>query len=44
MAFSVGLVAPAAAQDAPPARKAFRVCQDPNNLPFSNTEAQGIEN
>ena len=34
----------AAAQDAPPARKAFRVCQDPNNLPFSNTEAQGIEN
>jgi mxaJ protein len=25
-------------------RKALRVCQDPNNLPFSNTEGQGIEN
>lgn len=43
-ALSIGLAAPAAAQDTPPARKAFRVCQDPNNLPFSNTEAQGIEN
>jgi mxaJ protein len=32
----------AGAQDAP--RSALRVCQDPNNLPFSNTEAQGIEN
>ena len=32
-----------AAQDAPP-RTALRVCQDPNNLPFSNTEAQGFEN
>jgi mxaJ protein len=31
-----------AAQDAP--RKVLRVCQDPNNLPFSNTQAQGIEN
>ncbi len=35
---------PAAAQDAPPKREALRVCQDPNNLPFSNTSAQGIEN
>lgn len=35
---------PAAAQDAPPKRTAFRVCQDPNNLPFSNTKGQGIEN
>ena len=34
----------AAAQDAPPARKALRVCQDPNNLPFSNTKGEGIEN
>jgi quinoprotein dehydrogenase-associated probable ABC transporter substrate-binding protein len=33
----------AAAQDATP-RKAFRVCQDPNNMPFSNTKGQGIEN
>jgi quinoprotein dehydrogenase-associated probable ABC transporter substrate-binding protein len=34
----------AAAQDAPPERKAFRVCQDPNNLPFSNAKGEGIEN
>jgi mxaJ protein len=31
-----------AAQDAP--RKAFRVCQDPNNMPFSSTKGEGIEN
>jgi len=24
--------------------KAFRVCQDPNNLPFSNDKGEGIEN
>ncbi len=30
--------------DAPPERQAFRVCQDPNNLPFSSTDGQGIEN
>ncbi|MFO1273398.1 MAG: substrate-binding domain-containing protein [Rubrivivax sp.] len=35
---------PAAAQDAPPRREALRVCQDPNNLPFSNTHGEGIEN
>lgn len=34
---------PAAAQDAPE-RQALRVCQDPNNLPFSNTDGAGIEN
>jgi quinoprotein dehydrogenase-associated probable ABC transporter substrate-binding protein len=33
-----------AAPDAPPARQALKVCQDPNNLPFSNTEAKGFEN
>lgn len=33
----------AAAQPAP-ARKAFRVCQDPNNLPFSNLKGEGYEN
>jgi quinoprotein dehydrogenase-associated probable ABC transporter substrate-binding protein len=33
----------AAAQDTPP-RTALRVCQDPNNLPFSNLASQGIEN
>jgi mxaJ protein len=27
-----------------PARQALKVCQDPNNLPFSSTEAQGFEN
>ena len=32
------------AQDTPEARKALRVCQDPNNLPFSNTKGEGIEN
>lgn len=37
-------VGSAAAQDAPPERKALRVCQDPNNLPFSNTAGDGIEN
>ena len=34
----------AIAQDKPPPRGAFRVCQDPNNLPFSNTQGEGIEN
>lgn len=34
----------AAAQEAPPARTALKVCQDPNNLPFSNTKGEGIEN
>lgn len=34
----------AVAQEAPPPRTAFRVCQDPNNLPFSNMAGQGIEN
>jgi len=35
----------AAAQDGPPPpRTALRVCQDPNNLPFSNTKGEGIEN
>jgi quinoprotein dehydrogenase-associated probable ABC transporter substrate-binding protein len=32
-----------AAQDGEP-RKALRVCQDPNNLPFSNLAGEGIEN
>lgn len=35
-------LAPALAQDPP--RTALRVCQDPNNMPFSNTQGQGIEN
>jgi quinoprotein dehydrogenase-associated probable ABC transporter substrate-binding protein len=32
------------AQETPAARQALRVCQDPNNLPFSNTRGEGIEN
>ena len=37
--------APAAAQDNKgAARSALRVCQDPNNLPFSSTQGDGIEN
>jgi mxaJ protein len=32
------------AQAEPVERKALRVCQDPNNLPFSNTAGTGIEN
>ena len=32
------------AQDAAPKREALKVCQDPNNLPFSNTRGEGIEN
>jgi len=36
--------AAAIAQDKPPERTALRVCQDPNNLPFSNTAGEGIEN
>jgi mxaJ protein len=36
----------ARAQAAPdePVRKAFRVCQDPNNMPFSNLAGEGFEN
>ena len=38
------VLASAGAQDKPPQRTAFRVCQDPNNLPFSNVAGEGIEN
>ena len=38
------LAASAAAQDKPAPRTAFRVCQDPNNLPFSSVSGEGIEN
>jgi quinoprotein dehydrogenase-associated probable ABC transporter substrate-binding protein len=38
-------VAPAQAQEAGgDARQVLRVCQDPNNLPFSNTNGEGFEN
>ena len=47
--FSVALAAAAFAASPQtvaeaPARQALKVCQDPNNLPFSNTEAKGFEN
>jgi mxaJ protein len=32
------------AEDRPAQRQALRVCQDPNNLPFSNVNGEGIEN
>ena len=35
---------PGQAQDSPSERSALRVCQDPNNLPFSNINGEGIEN
>ena len=38
------LVADASAQDNPAPRTALRVCQDPNNMPFSNVAGEGIEN
>ena len=34
----------AMAQGKPAERQALRVCQDPNNLPFSNIKGEGIEN
>jgi len=47
LATALAAVLPATAQaqaqdDAP--RQALKVCQDPNNLPFSNTAGDGIEN
>ena len=44
-ALAAGLACVAApAQDQAPERQALRVCQDPNNLPFSSTSGDGIEN
>ena len=40
----IALPRSALAQDDRPERTALRVCQDPNNLPFSNTSGEGIEN
>lgn len=44
LALLAGAAVPALAQDAPAPRKSFRVCQDPNNLPFSSDRHDGIEN
>jgi quinoprotein dehydrogenase-associated probable ABC transporter substrate-binding protein len=38
------VTASAATQDDTAQRTALRVCQDPNNLPFSNVKGEGIEN
>jgi mxaJ protein len=38
------LALPVLAQTEPTERKALRVCQDPNNLPFSSTDGTGLEN
>ena len=45
LAAALGYAQPSAAQQQQTEeRKAFRVCQDPNNLPFSNVKGEGIEN
>jgi len=41
---SLGLSSAARAQDDTPPRKTFKVCQDPNNLPFSSEQQPGFEN
>lgn len=40
----LSVAAPGRAQAPDGERKAFRVCQDPNNLPFSNVRGEGYEN
>jgi quinoprotein dehydrogenase-associated probable ABC transporter substrate-binding protein len=40
----VALASVAIAQEKTAERQALRVCQDPNNLPFSNVKGEGIEN
>ena len=42
VAIGPGSVAAQTADDGP--RRALRVCQDPNNLPFSNQAEEGLEN
>ncbi|MBN8441604.1 MAG: quinoprotein dehydrogenase-associated putative ABC transporter substrate-binding protein [Thauera sp.] len=48
IAAACGVTAPLMAQpsgpEVTPERKALRVCQDPNNLPFANDKGQGFEN
>lgn len=43
-ALALSALAASAQDTAPPKRQALKVCQDPNNLPFSNTQGEGIEN
>lgn len=41
---ALALAAAAMAQETAPTRTAFKVCEDPANMPFSNAAGQGIEN
>jgi mxaJ protein len=43
LAWTAGPAVPQPVADEPP-RTAFRVCQDPNNMPFSNLAGEGFEN
>jgi mxaJ protein len=43
LAWACGAALAQAVPDEPP-RTAFKVCQDPNNLPFSNLKGEGFEN
>jgi len=42
--FTLSLLAASVPAQEPAPRMALRVCQDPNNMPFSNLAAEGIEN
>jgi mxaJ protein len=47
LTFGLSLASAARAQEGPPrqaANAAFRVCADPNNLPYSNDRLEGFEN
>ena len=44
VALSLAFAAAALAQDAGAPQNTFRVCADPNNLPFSNKASEGFEN
>lgn len=44
LAAAVAVLAPCAHAEDAPERKALKVCQDPNNLPFSNQAGEGLEN
>jgi mxaJ protein len=44
LSLAATIAAPLQAADAPAARPVLRVCQDPNNLPFSRRDLAGFEN
>jgi len=43
LALALGAGVASAIADDAPARKAFRVCKDPNNMPFTNARGDGFE-